>query len=287
MPATSADKRMKYLNLGCGGRFHPDWENVDFYATGPNVRIHDLRKRAPYDDETFDVVYHSHVLEHFSKEDGKRFLKECFRLLKSAGVIRVVVPDLEQIARLYIESLEKALEGVSGWGDNYEWMVMEMYDQNVREKSRGALVEYFNRNPIPNWEFVVERWGVFAEYLLAAMKADAKRERCVSPDTRIAWTYLFRNPLEVVRNKLLRVLLKPSEKEALDVGRFRRTGEVHLWMYDFYSLGLLLREVGFVDCRRVGATESRIPDWESFHLDAEPSGQTYKADSLYMEALKS
>jgi len=27
-----------YLNLGCGARFHPDWENVDFTATAPGVR---------------------------------------------------------------------------------------------------------------------------------------------------------------------------------------------------------------------------------------------------------
>src|SRR5580704_992300 len=90
-----ADKRqMRALNLGCGDRFHPNWENLDFVPVDRTVKAHDLRRGIPYPDGCFDVVYHSHVLEHFSKVEAPQFLRECFRVLAPSGIIRVVVPDL-------------------------------------------------------------------------------------------------------------------------------------------------------------------------------------------------
>jgi predicted SAM-dependent methyltransferase len=275
------------LNLGCGSRFHPDWENIDMHPYGAGVRVHDLTKRTPYGDETFDVVYHSHVLEHFPKKQALSFLQECRRILKSGGVVRVVVPDLERIARLYIEALEKASNGVPGWAENYEWMVMEMYDQTVREESSGGVTEYFSRNSIPNRDFILLRWGAFAVPYMSKSQGSAISRQGVSPQAKTAWAYVFRNPGKVLRSKLLKLLMGEKDWEALRIGRFRRTGEVHMWMYDFYSLGKLLESAGFNNARRVGPTESRIPNWSSFHLDTEPDGQVYKADSMYMEAVKS
>ena len=65
----------KYLNLGCGYHFHKSWTNVDFIETGEGVIAHNLTKGVPFSDGTFDAVYHSHVLEHFSRKDGEMFIK--------------------------------------------------------------------------------------------------------------------------------------------------------------------------------------------------------------------
>jgi len=276
---------MNCLNLGCGDRFRAEWENLDHAPTSPRVHAHDLRNGIPFPDGTFDVVYHSHVLEHFPKRNAPAFVQECHRVLKTGGTIRVAVPDLERIARLYLESLEKASLEIPGWADNYDWMLMELYDQAVREKSCGALVEYFNRNPIPNWDFVQQRWGVFVIPLLKSIQQNAA-STSASPK-QIAWGYIFRHPADVLRGKLLRLLLSPADLEALRVGRFRSSGEIHMWMYDAYSLARLLQEAGFTDPQRLGPAESRIPGWVSFNLDTEPDGRIYKADSLYMEAVKS
>jgi predicted SAM-dependent methyltransferase len=95
---------MKLLNLGCGNRYHPDWTNVNFTSTGDGVIAHNLTQGIPFPDNYFDVVYHSHVLEHFPKAQAEDFIKDCYRVLCPQGILRVVVPDLEEIARTYLDA---------------------------------------------------------------------------------------------------------------------------------------------------------------------------------------
>jgi SAM-dependent methyltransferase len=277
---------MRRLNLGCGSRLHSDWENVDFRQTAPNVRVHDLRKGIPYPDAAFDVVYHSHLLEHFPKESAPVFLRECHRVLKSGGMIRIAVPDLEAIVRLYLEALEKASRGIPGWAENYDWMLLEMYDQAVRERSGGSCNEYYRVDPIPNWDFVYGRVGAEAEAALAYVRALSKESYGQGTGWEAKLRFVLTHPWAVMQNRILRLLLSRDDYEAFQVGRFRREGEVHRWMYDAYSLARLLRDVGFCDPARCEANESLIPNWADYRLDVGTDGKTHKPDSLFMEARK-
>ncbi|HID31335.1 MAG TPA: methyltransferase domain-containing protein [Desulfobacterales bacterium] len=276
---------MKYLNLGCGKRFHPDWTNIDIIASSPHVQVHDLSKGIPFPADTFDVVYHSHLLEHFKRDAALRFTQECYRVLKSGGIIRVALPDLECIARTYLKALERALEGDDEWKCNYEWMVLELYDQTVRERTGGALLEYLKQDPIPNEAFVYERLGGEARQIVQAL-----RNKTVGQDNprprKCDFLYRVRYFLRCVRANLIRRLLGERDYRALQIGRFRIQGEVHQWMYDRYSLAQLLKQVGFQHPQLVGPTESRIPGWKDYNLDTDPDGTVYKTDSLYMEAFK-
>lgn len=271
------------LNLGCGSRFHPDWVNVNFTSTGPGVIAANLNEGVPFADSSFDVVYHSHLLEHFPKSDAPMFLRECYRVLRPGGVIRVAVPDLAAMARKYLEALEHARAGEDGWQHNYDWMMLEMYDQVVRNKSGGEMAAYLFQELIPNEEFVIQRCGVEARNLIAS----GRKVRTMPKVTRQKQTLLGRawrmiRPTGEVR---LRRLLG-AEYKALQIGRFRMGGENHQWMYDSYSLGKLLQGAGFKDvCTRM-ATESYVDGWQSFNLDTEPDGSVYKPDSLFMEAIK-
>lgn len=277
---------MRALNLGCGRRIHADWENVDFAASAPGVRAYDLRKGIPYPDASFDVVYHSHLLEHFSKQSAPGFLLECHRVLKPGGILRVAVPDLEGIARAYLEALSKASEAQPGWEANYDWMVLELYDQAVREESGGACSDFYRQQPIPNWDFVYQRVGAEAKAALAAFQP--KTAPAVDDSRRIPskWQFVVRNFGSVLRNRLAKAVLSSRDYQALQVGLFRRQGEIHLWMYDSYSLARLLKDAGFANPQRCSATQSRILDWAAFCLDMEPDGSTYKPDSLFMETVK-
>ena len=79
------------LNLGCGKRdIKPNWLNCDYQA-GPGVdMILDLTDPLPFDDNSVDHIYLSHVLEHIFT--WPKTLKECHRILKPKGTIFIKVP---------------------------------------------------------------------------------------------------------------------------------------------------------------------------------------------------
>lgn len=280
----------EYFNLGCGGRFHPTWTNLDFVAGAPGVLAHDLRRGIPFPDEIGQMVYHSHVLEHFTPSDGNNFIRECFRVLKTGGILRVVVPDLECIARSYLAELDAALNCEMGAADHYDWIVLELFDQAVREVSGGEMAKYL-RSDSPGRAYASKRLGLEARNII---EAHFPQNELPPPQPqhrfeplrilRALWRCL-RYPA-VARRVLLQRLLTPDDQIALKIGRFRMSGEVHRWMYDRYSLKRLLCRAGFEGITTRSATDSYLPNWPSFHLDTEPDGTVYKPDSLYMEALK-
>jgi predicted SAM-dependent methyltransferase len=89
------------VNVGCGQNFAAGYINIDL-ANEPNVVYWDCRKSLPFDDNSVDIIFTEHVLEHFEyPSQSSTFLKECFRCLSEGGVLRVVVPDGELYLSLY------------------------------------------------------------------------------------------------------------------------------------------------------------------------------------------
>jgi SAM-dependent methyltransferase len=281
-----------YLNLGCGRSFHVSWTNLDFAPASSEVIKADLRQGIPLHDASFEVVYHSHVLEHFAKSAAPSFLRECFRVLRPGGIIRVAVPDLEQIATQYLNALAGALNGDELTARNYEWMVLELYDQTVRERSGGAMLEYLRLENLPNRDFILNRLGAEARSVIEHKENDHPANESRSEAGKPSWFARgFRRLFRMLRrearsheDKLKRLL--GSEYELLKTARFRAGGEIHLWMYDRHSLSRLLRDVGFLNPTVQSAAESRIPNWRTYCLDAEADGAVRKPDSLFMEATR-
>lgn len=275
-----------YLNLGCGSRYHPAWTNVDFVATGPGIISCDLRAGIPFEDDTFEVVYHSHLLEHFTRDEAKDFICECKRVLKPSGIIRVVVPDLEAIVRTYLMTLESARRGISESEADYSWIIIELLDQLVRNKPGGLMLSYLLNEDIPNIDFILRRCGVEAKKIIDTNQhythMNSSLRQIVSEKIE-ALIRAIRNP-GIMKHKLIKLLLG-KEYSLYEIARFRNAGEVHQWMYDDYSLKRLLEEQGFNLAVRTTANESYVKEWTSFNLDTEPDGSIYKPDSLYMEAI--
>lgn len=266
---------MKCLNLGCGTRFHSDWFNVDFVANSPEIIKHDLSQGIPFPDASFDVVYHSHVLEHFDKTAGYRFVQECYRVLRPQGFLRVAVPDLEQIARTYLSALEKSLAGDSVWQKKYDWILLELLDQVGRNYTGGEMASFLKQADPESLAFIVQRIGTEAEHIAAMLDSTTSYPKPT-----------LRHRLWQLREFLYRLLLR-EDYAALQVGRLRQSGEIHYHMYDRYSLAKLLDDVGFSNIQQQQAAQSQINNWASFHLDTEADGRVYKPDSLFMEAQKS
>jgi len=86
------------LEIGSGPTRRSGWITLDM-CKGADV-FWDLRYKTPFKESSFDRVYCSHVLEHFSYRELRKMLREVHRLLRPNGEFLIAVPD----ASLYVEA---------------------------------------------------------------------------------------------------------------------------------------------------------------------------------------
>jgi predicted SAM-dependent methyltransferase len=168
----SDNANMKLLNLGCGHISPDGWTNVDGsnrawlasklpwldrFLTRLNVidstefskaTVHaDLTKRFPWQDNTIDGIYMGEILEHFTKDDGEEVLRECYRVLKPGGTLRVRVPDFVEFCEKYIaEYREVQSLGRQSWNDKHSrWVKMFFDDICVVSPKRFRSFGHFHK----------------------------------------------------------------------------------------------------------------------------------------------
>ncbi len=131
MLARTSQKRV-CLNIGCGDRPTKGLINYDYnvfiilarfpglislLSKGkfvPEPFIHfmnvvrvekikycDASKKIPENSKSIDLVYSCHMLELLDKSETNQFLGECKRILKPGSILRLVVPDFDQLIRNY------------------------------------------------------------------------------------------------------------------------------------------------------------------------------------------
>jgi len=108
-------KERTALNIGCFLNMFPNtpktkWINVDILdltghakQNGLNFMQHNATKPLPFQDNTIQWIVAYHFLEHLTPEEAEAFLKECKRVLKPEGTLRISVPDSEKLMRKYDE----------------------------------------------------------------------------------------------------------------------------------------------------------------------------------------
>jgi hypothetical protein len=205
------------------------------------------------------------------------------RVLRSGGVIRLAVPDLEGIAREYLRLLDAVANGDRTRESDYDWIVLEMYDQTVRNHSGGEMAHFLENLDVADRPFIKSRIGAEAENYWAG-RIVPKQSLASSSIQKRLLSFLKSFHMKFI-GWVVSLLSGQSARRSLQAGIFRSSGEVHQWMYDRYSLKRLLERAGFVEVRICAATESRIPEFEKYSLDA-LNGVARKPDSMYIEASK-
>ncbi len=109
------------IHLGCGRVDHPAFINVDVAPFAHIHHTHAVERLPMFQNETANLIYVCHCLEHVSFLDTAAVLQEWKRVLKPGGTLRISVPDFDCILAIYeafnhdIAAIEKTLMG----GQNY------------------------------------------------------------------------------------------------------------------------------------------------------------------------
>jgi predicted SAM-dependent methyltransferase len=96
-----------HLHLGCGPKYLKGFVNVDANPFNKIELWLDVRNGLPFPENSADSIYSTHMFEHFYPDELQRLLKECFRVLRPGGGIRLIVPSLNNAIVAYAEKRHK------------------------------------------------------------------------------------------------------------------------------------------------------------------------------------
>lgn len=265
----------KMLNLGCGTHYHNDWINVDMNPIDSSIIKCDLRQGIPFPDNYCDVIYSSHILEHFPRNIAQRFINECYRVLKYGGICRIVTPDLEQMTNNYLNSLSKVQTDNEASILDYEECVLKLYDQAVRNFPGGdyRAIRHKRRELNIGLDKSIQNSKVSGrKFIEKITNTSLNKLKLVYPNN--------------FKQFFLSKILTNEEYSYFQIGKFRLSGEIHYFIYDSYSLTKLMQKSQFKNILKQTSYESMIPHFKRYHLDQLDDGSNYKNDSLYLEGMK-
>lgn len=131
------------LHLGCGSNYIQGWVNIDLDSPGADMHC-DFKNPLRFANGSASFIYTEHFIEHITRLEGISFLKECRRVLRADGILRLSTPDLRWLVGQFVSgnvkewedvqwlpgsSCELLNEGMRAWGHQY------LYDRDQLECS--------------------------------------------------------------------------------------------------------------------------------------------------------
>jgi SAM-dependent methyltransferase len=100
--ALNRSRRPRLLEIGPGSERIMGFETMNISWTSATDYVYDAAKALPFKDNTFDLIYASHVLEHIPWYQTAQTLSEWRRILKDDGALEIWVPDGLKICRAFV-----------------------------------------------------------------------------------------------------------------------------------------------------------------------------------------
>ncbi len=108
----------KKLVLGCGSSILQGWLNADFEPVSDEVVYLNVTVPFPFPDGVFECVFSEHMIEHISYADAQFMLRECLRVMKPGGRIRISTPNLQFLFDLYRSDKSPLQQEYIQWSAN-------------------------------------------------------------------------------------------------------------------------------------------------------------------------
>jgi predicted SAM-dependent methyltransferase len=105
----------KSLHIGASNNILPGWLNTEIFLTHTPLVYLDATKRFPFADNALDYIMSEHMIEHIDYEAGLSMLRECFRVLRPNGRVRISTPDLQVLLALYCAEKTLAQKHYIDW----------------------------------------------------------------------------------------------------------------------------------------------------------------------------
>jgi predicted SAM-dependent methyltransferase len=149
-------ERAERLHIGSGEVRISGWTNIDNRRLPGVDRVVDVTYGLPFRDVRF--IFAEHFVEHLHYGDAMYFLRECRRVLRDDGVLRLSTPNLEWVLATHygnarVEDCFRINRAFRGWGHQflYNFEVLEATLQDAgfasivrREYGQSTIAELQN-----------------------------------------------------------------------------------------------------------------------------------------------
>jgi ubiquinone/menaquinone biosynthesis C-methylase UbiE len=142
------------LHLGCGDKYIPGFFHLDILPlphvdhAGPAENLHFLA------ENTVDLIYACHVLEHYGRHEIRDVLSEWHRVLKPGGVLRLAVPDFAAVCHMYdSEGLRDGYSGLVGLVCGGQRNCVDFHKAIFDEPFLGCLLKRTGFREVRRWDW--------------------------------------------------------------------------------------------------------------------------------------
>jgi predicted SAM-dependent methyltransferase len=143
------------VELGCGNKDHQreGYIHLDINDHGQDI-VWDITKNLPFRDNSCIEIYSSHTFEHITRQDLIGLFNECWRVLKSSGVLWVVVPAWDSESRFiiphYTQFDEATFKHLTGEMNPDYPSLIDMHSRGLRTWKTIELIT--NERPDIHWK---------------------------------------------------------------------------------------------------------------------------------------
>jgi SAM-dependent methyltransferase len=158
--------------------FPKDWLTIDYSNADYNIDLNS-DYALPFQDESIELLYSAHCLEHLFEDKVDYVAKEAYRVLSHGGKIRIEVPDVKRIISHY-QSMSS--EYTNEFEGRYGYMCSVLgYDDKYLEPHIGMLgtiSNYFDDGV--DYQIPVYATKEMSDEKLSRLTLDKFCEWCVS-----------------------------------------------------------------------------------------------------------
>ena len=90
------------LNIGCGKKHEKGFINLDLRDLGQDI-VWDVREGIPFPDNSVDLIWSQHVMEHFNESESQAVIREMYRVLKPGGIMVHTTPHASDPTSCYFD----------------------------------------------------------------------------------------------------------------------------------------------------------------------------------------